>query len=125
MASQADQPGDGPGPKRDGRLDRLDAEIARQKAQRPVEDTGEAATTARAGYAQAMRMSSEFIAGVLLGAGIGWLIDYVFGTTPWGLIVFLMLGFAAGVLNVLRAAKVVEDPRERLAREERERRERS
>ena len=123
MASQAKRPADDSGPDRDDRLDRLDAELARHKAQRPAEDDGKAAASSRAGYAQAMRMSSEFIAGVLLGAGLGWLIDRVFGTTPWGLIIFLLFGFAAGVLNVLRAAKVVEDPRERLAREERERRE--
>lgn len=49
-------------------------------------------------------MSSEFIAGIVVGAGIGWFLDRGFGTSPWGLIVFLMLGFAAGVLNVLRAA---------------------
>jgi ATP synthase protein I len=56
------------------------------------------------GLAQALRLSSEFVAGVLVGAGLGWLFDRFVGTSPWGLIVFLMLGFAAGVLNVLRAA---------------------
>lgn len=55
-------------------------------------------------------MSSEFVAGVLVGAGLGYLLDQFAGTSPWGLIVFLMLGFAAGVLNVLRAAGVVAEP---------------
>jgi ATP synthase protein I len=36
----------------------------------------------------------------------GWLLDYWLGTTPWGLVVLVMLGFAAGVLNVMRAAGV-------------------
>lgn len=62
------------------------------------------------GYAQAMKLSSEFIAGVLVGAGIGWVADQWLGTTPIGLIIFLLLGFAAGVLNVLRSAGVVEQP---------------
>jgi len=62
------------------------------------------------GYAQAMKLSSEFIAGVLVGAGIGWVADQWLGTAPFGLIVFLLLGFAAGVLNVLRSAGVVEQP---------------
>jgi ATP synthase protein I len=35
------------------------------------------------------------------------LIDRWLKTSPWGLIVFLLLGFAAGVLNVVRAAGVV------------------
>jgi ATP synthase protein I len=43
----------------------------------------------------------------LVGAGLGWLIDRLLGISPWGLIVFLLLGFAAGVLNVMRSAGVV------------------
>ena len=69
------------------------------------------------GYAQAMKLSSEFIAGVLVGAGIGWVLDQWFGTSPLGLIVFLLLGFAAGVLNVLRSAGVVEDQDAKIQRE--------
>lgn len=62
-----------------------------------------------AGYGQAMKISSEFIAGIAVGAGLGWIIDRLAGTSPWGLIIFLMLGFGAGVLNVLRSAgKVAE-----------------
>ncbi len=64
-----------------------------------------------------MKLSSEFIAGVLVGAGIGWVADQWFGTSPLGLIVFLLLGFAAGVLNVLRSAGVVEDQDARIQRE--------
>ena len=44
-----------------------------------------------------------------MGAGIGWLIDRWVGTTPLAMIVFLLLGFAAGVLNVMRAAGVVQN----------------
>jgi ATP synthase protein I len=43
---------------------------------------------------------------VVVGAGLGWLIDRWLGSTPWGLMVFLLLGFAAGVLNVMRSAGV-------------------
>jgi ATP synthase protein I len=43
----------------------------------------------------------------VVGAGIGWLIDRWLGISPWGLIVFLLLGFAAGVLNVMRSAGLV------------------
>ena len=49
------------------------------------------------------------VGGVLVGAGLGWLLDRWLGTTPWGLIVFLLLGFAAGILNVMRAAGVAPD----------------
>ena len=47
---------------------------------------------------------------VLVGAGIGWLIDRLLGISPWGLTVFLLLGFAAGVLNVMRSAGLVASP---------------
>ena len=48
----------------------------------------------------------SLIAGVLVGAVIGWGIDRLFSTSPWGLIVFFLLGFTAGVINVMRAAGV-------------------
>jgi ATP synthase protein I len=54
-----------------------------------------------------LRLSAEFVAGVLVGAGLGWLVDRLAGTSPWGLIVLLLFGFAAGVLNVMRSAGVV------------------
>ena len=55
------------------------------------------------GAADGMKLASEFVAGILAGAGIGYLIDRIAGTGPFGLIVFLILGFVAGVLNVLRS----------------------
>ncbi len=57
-----------------------------------------------------MKLSSEFISAIAVGVGIGFLIDKVAGTSPWGLIIFLLLGFVAGVLNVLRSAGVVAQP---------------
>lgn len=41
---------------------------------------------------------------MVVGGGLGWAIDKGLGTSPWGLIVFLLLGFAAGVYNVIRSA---------------------
>ncbi|GAB2185583.1 AtpZ/AtpI family protein [Roseibium sp. LAB1] len=79
--------------------------------------TARKSQSSSSGYAQAMKLSSEFIAGVLVGAGIGWVADQWLGTSPFGLIVFLLLGFVAGVLNVLRAAGVVEQPDAKVQRE--------
>ena len=56
------------------------------------------------GLSRGLRLGSEFIAAILVGAGIGWLLDSWLKTGPWLLLVFLMVGFAAGVLNVTRAA---------------------
>jgi ATP synthase protein I len=61
-------------------------------------------------FGVAMRLSTEFVSAILIGAAIGWGIDKVLGIAPWGMIVFLMLGFCAGVLNVMRAAGRISDP---------------
>ena len=57
--------------------------------------------------ARGFRLSTELVAGVLVGAAIGWMIDRWLGISPWGMIVLVLLGFTAGVLNVMRAAGVV------------------
>lgn len=56
--------------------------------------------------ARGFRLSSELVAGVLVGALMGWGIDKFLSISPWGMIVFLLLGFAAGVRNVVRAASM-------------------
>jgi len=61
--------------------------------------------------ARGFRLSSELIAGVVVGAAIGWGIDYLLSTSPFGLIVFFLLGFVAGLVNLVRSAGVV--PRNR------------
>ncbi|AZO31666.1 MULTISPECIES: AtpZ/AtpI family protein [Mesorhizobium] len=90
---------------RDDELERrrreLEASLASRRTDRlEGKDEAKAAT----GYGQALKLSSEFIAGVVVGVGLGWIIDRLAGTAPWGLIVGLLLGFGAGILNVLRSA---------------------
>ena len=55
------------------------------------------------------QLSSELIAGVVVGALIGWAIDHWLPTSPWGLIVFVLAGFVAGVVNVVRSAGAAPD----------------
>ncbi len=86
----------------------LEASLAR-KLPGEGEGKGTASTGGAAGYGQALKLSSEFIAGIAVGAGLGWVIDRLAGTSPWGLIVFLLLGFGAGILNVLRSAGAVAE----------------
>lgn len=54
------------------------------------------------GMARGMRIGTEFIAAILVGAGLGYLVDLGLGTKPWGLLILLLVGFAAGILNVIR-----------------------
>ena len=86
------------------RLQRLGERLARDQAGRPSDGAGEDRATAASGYSRGLRLSSELVAGVVVGAGLGLLIDHWLGISPWGLIIFLLLGFAAGVLNVARSA---------------------
>src|SRR5262245_17452508 len=53
----------------------------------------------------AFRFSTEMVAALVVGAGLGWGIDWLFGTKPIFLIVMFMLGAAAGIRNVMGAAK--------------------
>jgi len=92
----------------DGRRRELEAALAARRAREP-RDGEDAKTSGAGGYANALRLSSEFIAGIVVGAALGWFIDRLAGTSPWGLIVFLLLGFGAGVLNVLRSAGLVAE----------------
>lgn len=94
------------------RLQRLGERLGQQRSDRPSEnDTGQSAGSDPSALARGIRLSAEFVAGVLIGTAIGWLIDRFAGTRPWGMIVFLLLGFAAGLLNVMRAAGVVASNR--------------
>jgi ATP synthase protein I len=74
-------------------------------------EPGQRTTADPSAIARGFRLSTELVAGVLAGGGLGWLLDRWLGISPWGMIVFLLLGFAAGVLNVMRAAGVVQPNR--------------
>jgi ATP synthase protein I len=76
-----------------------DAASEQSQASRPRADAS--------AMARGFRLSTELVAGVLVGAALGWALDRLLGISPWGMIVFLLLGFAAGVLNVMRSAGVV------------------
>lgn len=100
------------------RLDDLDRRI---DANRPeVEKVYDPDAPSRAGYALALRMGADLVAGVLVGAALGWGVDWLLGTSPFGLIVFFLLGFAAGMMNIMRSAGMIakrpgidDDPAER------------
>jgi ATP synthase protein I len=95
------------------RLRRLGEGLGQAQGGRVVEPSGGAggdqATTA-SGFATGFKLSSELVGGVLVGGGLGWLIDRLLGISPWGLIIFVLLGFTGGVLNVMRSAGVLEEP---------------
>ena len=50
-----------------------------------------------------LRIGLELVVAVFFGGGLGWLIDQGLGSRPWAMLVGLLLGFAAGLVNVWRA----------------------
>ena len=61
------------------------------------------------GYA--FKLGTEFVAAVVVGTIIGFILDNWFGTKPWLIIIFFFLGSIAGVLNVFRTAKRMQNRR--------------
>jgi ATP synthase protein I len=88
---------------RDGRKIRTD---------QPGDGSGDGAARASA-MALGFRLSSELIAGVAVGALLGWGFDRLLSTSPFGLIAFVLLGFVAGVVNVIRSAGVAQNRTDR------------
>ncbi len=59
-----------------------------------------------AGLGQAVRIGTEMLAAVIVGGGLGWAIDtYLLDSTPWGMVVGLILGAATGIRNAYRAGQ--------------------
>jgi ATP synthase protein I len=93
------------------RLQSLDARLGEVSAKQETVRAAERSSGDRSGLGQAFRLSTEFMAGIIVGFGVGWAFDKALGTSPWGLIVFLLLGFGAAVVNVMRAAGMIKTRR--------------
>jgi ATP synthase protein I len=95
------------------RLQSLGERLAHRKGPIPEAEARAGSKSDPSALARGFRLSTELVAGVLVGAFIGWALDKWLGISPWGMIVFLLLGFAAGVINVMRAAGISSGPGQR------------
>jgi ATP synthase protein I len=80
--------------------DRLDVAQSRREQAAPATRPSQGGA-----LGQALRLGVELVAGVAVGGVIGWGLDRLFGTAPLFMVLFLGLGAAAGILNVVRTAK--------------------
>ena len=96
------------------RLKELSGRISAERSERAESAKPPASLHDASAYARGYKLVSEFAAGPLVGGLIGYGIDWLFGTLPFGLIIFLLLGFGAGFLNLARAANRVPPAQERL-----------
>lgn len=88
----------------EGRIADLDARLGKVRAQREAEAHADLDAEMRGrGMAYGMRMAAELVAAVVVGGIIGWGLDWVLGSRPWLFLLFFLLGFVAGIINVLRA----------------------
>jgi ATP synthase protein I len=105
LVDQRDAGGDGEEERVRRQSQILKDKIARAKG---AYEAGEAARQVpvrdMTGMSRGLRLGTEFIAAILVGAVAGYLLDLWLKTGPWLLLVMLLIGFAAGVLNVARAA---------------------
>jgi ATP synthase protein I len=86
------------------RLDSLGEQLAEAQA-RHAPAPGPEPQGHGAALGQALRLGVELVAGVAVGGFIGWALDRFLGTAPLLMVVFLGLGAAAGIMNVVRTAK--------------------
>ena len=88
------------------RLSKLDDKIddAQRRRPEPEPDTGSGKAM---GYG--LRMATDIIAAILVGAAIGWYLDKWLGTKPILLLIFIALGLAAGVRNVIRTYRIMAE----------------
>ncbi len=63
------------------------------------------------GLGRAIGVGSEMVAATGVGAAIGWWLDNLTGWSPWLLILFFILGSAAGFMAVYRGMQGGKDPR--------------
>ena len=54
---------------------------------------------------QGLRIAVDLVVGVAFGAFVGWWLDQYLGTAPWLMVLLLILGFTAGMMNVIRTAR--------------------
>ena len=88
---------------------KLDAAQARREVPKAARGRGDS-------YGQAMKIAVELMVGVAVGGFIGWTLDGQLGTRPWLLILLVILGFAAGLANVVRSARRLQAEAEPLQR---------
>lgn len=93
------------------RLDKVKVETEARNAPPSSHDGARGAA-----FGQATKISIELVVGIAVGGFIGKVLDDQLGIAPWGLIVFLMLGFAAGISNVVRSARRLQAEAEPLQR---------
>ncbi len=60
-------------------------------------------------FGEAFKLSTELVAAVAVGTIIGFILDDWFGTKPWLILIFFFVGVIAGIMNVIKSAKKMQE----------------
>ena len=94
----------------DARLDALDQRL-KAATEREEKRNQSQVQGVDANYRSGNRVLADLLGGILGGAAVGWAIDALAGSTPWGLLVCLFLGIGVAFRNIILAANTrPEDP---------------
>ncbi len=99
-------------PKEPRSIEELDARLRAARAREDIEVgrvPRDGKVNAGAGMGLGFRIAVELVAGVAVGTLMGYGLDVWLGTRPWLMVLFFFLGAAAGVMNVYRAAKGMDE----------------
>ena len=93
---------------------RVSALETRLKAAREREDERNRpkVSGADANYRSGNRVLADLLGGILGGSVLGWLVDVIFGTLPWGLLVGLFVGIGVAFRNIIRASNTAPKDQE-------------
>jgi len=88
-------------------LEKLDARlrVARGEARKSDPDGGPENEPKESSAALAFRVGVELVSALAVGLGIGWMLDTWLDTRPWLMLVFLLFGGAASILNIFRLTR--------------------
>ncbi len=84
-------------------LDDLDDRLRKAQARRPGAKSSSDEASRGSALSVAFRIGAELVSALIVGVGIGLLLDSWLDTKPWFFLLFFVLGAAAGILNVFRA----------------------
>jgi ATP synthase protein I len=98
------------GRKRDrAKLDALGAQIEERKAREAAKTARKMPQETASALGLAWRLSTEIVATLVVGGLLGYAADYLLESAPWGLLIGLMFGFAAGLRNVIRLTAKMQE----------------
>ena len=81
-------------------------EIAKNKILKKNKDSKQSSSS---NIGVAFKLSTEMVAAVVVGTIIGFILDNWFGTKPWLILIFFFVGVIAGILNVVKSAKSMQN----------------